>query len=138
MIDASLVARLEPVALLVGRLLIATIFLHESVVKLSNYAASAAYARSFGVPGELLPLAIATELGCGLLIAFGLFTRSAALVLAGFCLFTALVFHTKFSEMNQVLHFEKNLAMAGGLLVLAVCGPGRLAIDRLWWRDGGG
>ena len=113
---------------MVGRLLIAAIFLHEGVTKLSNIAGSAAYARAFGVPGELLPLAIAVELGCGLLIALGLFTRLAALVLAGFCLFTAAVFHVKFAEVNQLLHFEKNLAMAGGLLVLAVHGPGPLAL----------
>ena len=135
MIDASTNARHEPVALLVGRLLIATIFLHEGVVKLGNYAASAAYARSFGVPGELLPLAIAAELGCGLLLAFGLFTRIAALLLAGFCVFTALVFHTKFADLNQVLHFEKNLAMAGGLLALAVAGPGRWTVGKIFRRQ---
>ena len=134
MLDASVIARLEPAGLLVGRLLIATIFLHEGVAKLGNYAGSAAYARTFGVPEQLLPLAIAAELGCGLLIALGLFTRLAALVLAGFCVFTAAVFHTKFGEINQLLHFEKNLAMAGGLLVLAVCGPGRLSIGTLLAR----
>ena len=123
-------AKLEPAGLLAGRLLMATIFLHEGVAKLANYAGSAAYARAFGVPDKLLPLAIATELGCGLLIALGLFTRAAALVLAGFCLFTAAVFHSKFAEVNQLLHFEKNLAMAGGLLVLAVSGAGRFAIGR--------
>ena len=121
----------EPVGLLVGRLFLATIFLHEGVAKLGNYAGSAAYARAFGVPEALLPGAIAVELGCGLLIALGLFTRSAAVVLAGFCLVTAVVFHTKFAEINQLLHFEKNLAMAGGLLVLAVVGPGRFALNAI-------
>src|SRR5262249_47080592 len=111
-IEGSLVGNLEQVALLAGRLLLAAIFLHEGISKLGNYAASAAYTRAFGVPEQLLPVAIAIELGCGLLIALGLYTRAAALLLAGFCLLTAAVFHTKFAERNQLLHFEKNLAMA--------------------------
>ena len=124
---------IESSALLAGRLLLATIFLHEAFVKMGNYAGAAAYSRAFGVPDALLPLAIATELGCGLLIALGLYSRVAAVLLAGFCLVTAALFHTKFAEANQMLHFEKNLAMAGGLLVLAVCGPGRFALGR--WFD---
>ena len=71
------------------------------------------------------------ELGCGAFIALGFLTRVAALVLAGFCLVTAAVFHTKFAEVNQLLHFEKNLAMAGGLLALAMAGPGKWAVE--WW-----
>jgi putative oxidoreductase len=134
MVSSTLISRFEPVGLLAGRLMLATIFLHEGVAKLGNYAGSAAYARSFGVPEKLLPLAIAVELGCGALIALGFCTRMAAIALAGFCMFTAAVFHTKFSEINQLLHFEKNVAIAGGLLVLAVCGPGRLSIGRLLGR----
>jgi putative oxidoreductase len=82
------------------------------------------------MPEQLLAAAVVVELGCGLAIALGLFTRMAAILLAGFCLVTAVVFHTKFSEINQLLHFEKNLAIAGGLLALAVAGPGRLAFSR--------
>jgi putative oxidoreductase len=122
------VAHLEPAALLVSRLLLATLFIHEAFAKLGNTAGAAAYAKVFGVPDALLPLAIATELGCGGLIAIGLYVRPAALLLAGFCITTALIFHTKFSEINQLLHFEKNLAIAGGLLALAVCGPGTVSV----------
>jgi putative oxidoreductase len=118
-----------PVVLLASRLLLALIFLHEGVAKLGNYAASAEYAESFGVPGVLLPLAIATELGCGMLLVLGLYTRIAALLLAGFCVFTAMVFHTGFADANQLLHFEKNLAMAGGLLAMAVSGPGKFSLS---------
>ena len=121
----------EPLALLAGRCLLATIFLHEGIAKLGNYGAAAAYTKAFGLPESLLPAAIAVELGCGLLIALGLYTRAAALLLSGFCLFTAAVFHIKFGERNQLLHFEKNLAMAGGLLVLAVSGPGPISVGRL-------
>ena len=110
--------------------MLATIFLHEGIAKLGNYAGAVAYTKAFGLPGEMLPVAIAVELGGGLLIALGLYARVAALVLAGFCLVTAAVFHSKFGDRNQLLHFEKNLAMAGGLLVLAVCGAGRFALSR--------
>jgi putative oxidoreductase len=123
-------SRLHDVALLAGRLLLATIFVHEGIAKIGNYAGSTAYARSFGVPDGLLPIAITVELGCGLLIALGVYARPAAFLLAGFCLVTAVLFHTKFAEVNQLLHFEKNLAMAGGLLILAVAGPGRYSLRR--------
>jgi putative oxidoreductase len=78
-----------------------------------------------------LPLAIAVELGCGLLILCGYHTRAAALLLAGFCLATAVLFHGKFGDRNQLLHFEKDLAIAGGLLVLFAHGAGAWALDAL-------
>ena len=118
--------------LLVARMLMATIFLHEGVAKLGNYPGAAAYARSFGVPDTLLPLAIALEVCGGLAIALGVGARTASLLLAGFCIVTALAFHAHWAERNQLLHFEKNLAMAGGLLLLGLCGPGRLTV--LLWR----
>jgi putative oxidoreductase len=122
----GLIAPWEPVVLLLGRLLLAAIFLHEGVAKLQAYEAAVAYAQAFGVPGRLLPLAIVAELGGGLLIALGYWTRAAAFVLAGFCVATAVIFHTK---AGQLLHFEKNLAMAGGFLALMVAGPGRLSLE---------
>ena len=76
-----------------GRLLLAAIFLHEAWSKLTAYSAAVAYMQAFGIPGELLPFAIAVELGCGILIACGYHTRAAALLLAGFCLATAVLFH---------------------------------------------
>ena len=118
-------------AALAGRLLLAAIFLHEAWSKLAGYSAALAYMQAFGVPGQLLPLAIAVELGCGLLILCGYHTRAAALILAGFCLATAVLFHGKFGDRNQLLHFEKDLAIAGGLLVLFAHGAGAWAIDAL-------
>src|SRR5260221_1235568 len=116
-------------AALAGRLLLAALFLHEAFGKLAAYSAALGYMRAFGVPGELLPLAIAVELGGGLLILCGYHTRVAALLLAGFCLATAVLFHTKFGDRNQLLHFEKDLAIAGGLLVLFAYGGGAWAPD---------
>ena len=83
--------------------------------------------QAFGVPGRLLPLAIGVELVCGLLVLFGYKTRIAGLLLAGFCVATAVLFHTRFGDRNQLLHFEKDLAIAGGFLMLFAQGaaPGR-------------
>lgn len=105
---------------LVGRLSIATLFVHEGYAKLANYTGAVRYAESFGVPGWLLPGAIVIEVGCGLMLIAGIYARLVAMVLAAFCLMTALLFHAKFSEVNQLLHFEKNLAIAGGLLLFAL------------------
>jgi putative oxidoreductase len=122
---------LLPAAALVGRALLAAIFLHEAVSKLTAYSAALAYMRAFGVPGELLPFAIAVELGCGVLILCGYRTRAATLLLAAFCLATAVLFHRNLGDRNQLLHFEKDLAIAGGLLVLFAHGAGAWALDAL-------
>jgi putative oxidoreductase len=116
-----------PAAALVGRALLAAIFLHEAVSKLTAYSAALAYMRAFGV----LPFAIAVELGCGVLILCGYQTRAAALLLAVFCLATAVLFHRNLGDRNQLLHFEKELAIAGGLLVLFAHGGGAWALDAL-------
>jgi putative oxidoreductase len=120
-------------AALLGRILLAAIFLHEAWAKLAGYQGALAYMAAYGVPGALLPLAIAVELGCGLLVLFGLWTRAAALVLAGFCIAAAVLFHTKLGDRNQLLHFEKDLAIAGGFLFLALHGAGAWSLDA-WWR----
>jgi putative oxidoreductase len=124
-------ANVQAAAALAGRVLLSAIFLHEAYAKLTAYGMSLAYMRAFGVPGELLPFAIAVELGCGLLILVGYETRFAALVLAGFCVGAALLFHTKLVDRNQLLHFEKDLAIAGGLLLLFAHGAGAWSLDAL-------
>jgi putative oxidoreductase len=118
-------------ATLIGRVLLAGIFLHEAWSKVTNYAAAVRYMEAFGVPGQLLPLAIAVETGCGLAILIGFHTRAAALILAAFCVVTAVVFHTRLGDLNQLLHFEKDLAIAGGLLILSVYGGGAWTLDGL-------
>jgi putative oxidoreductase len=116
-------------AALIGRLLLSALFLHEAWSKLTAYAAAMAYMQAFGVPGQLLPFAIAAELGCGVLILIGYQTRLAALALAAFCIATAALFHAKLGVRNELLHFEKDLAIAGGLLLLFAHGGGAWAVD---------
>jgi len=123
--------RVEPAAALLGRFLMSAIFLHEAWSKVAGYSITRLYMQSFGVPAELLPLAIGFELGCGLLILFGYQTRIAALLLAGFCVATAILFHTRLGDRNQLLHFEKDLAIAGGFLMVFALGSGAWSIDAL-------
>jgi putative oxidoreductase len=112
-----------------GRLLLAALFILEGWSKLGGYDAAVAYMDRYGLPGVLLPGVIALELGAGLMIAVGWQTRLAALALAGFCIAAAVLFHNQLSDRFQLLQFEKNLAIAGGLLVLAVAGGGRWSVD---------
>jgi putative oxidoreductase len=128
---------IAPAADAAGRVLLAALFLYEAYVKLHGYDLAVQYAAAYGVPSVLLPFAIATELGCGTLIVLGLLTRLAALALAGFCVMTAVIFHTKLSDTNQVLHFGKDIALAGAFLFVAGRGAGRFSLDALIarWRN---
>jgi putative oxidoreductase len=120
---------IQPAAALVGRVLLAALFLLEGWSKVRGYGPAVAYMERFSVPGLLLPAAIFVELAGGILLIVGWQARCAALALAIFCIVTALLFHTNLADRNQLLHFEKDLAIAGGLLVLAAFGPGRFSLD---------
>ena len=121
---------LRDAGLLAGRCLLVFIFLHESVSLIGNYAGAAAYMQKSGVPALLLPAVLALQLGGGMLIATGVMTRFSALLFAAFCVLTAVLFHWQFADHNQLLHFQKDLAIAGGFLVLACCGPGNWSLGR--------
>jgi len=109
--------------------MLAYIFVVEGVEKVASYAGVVEYMQSNGVDGRLLPLVILTELGGGLLVLFGLWTRWAAIALCGFCLLTVLFFHL---GADQTIELRKNIAMAGGFLTLATFGPGAWSLDG--WR----
>jgi putative oxidoreductase len=121
--------KLSPYFGLTGRVLLALAFVVAGYGKIGGYAGTQGYMESFGVPGMLLPLTIVLELGGGLAIIAGWQTRTVAILLAGFCLLTALIFHLDFADRMQSILFMKNLSMAGGFLVLVAFGPGALALD---------
>jgi putative oxidoreductase len=115
---------------LVARLLLAQIFLISGYGKLgAGFAGTQAYMEAMGVSGTLLPLVILLELGAGLALVVGLFTRLAALALAAFCIAAAVFFHTNFADQMQTIMFMKNLTMAGGMLMLYVHGAGAYSVD---------
>ena len=114
---------------LVGRLLLAAIFIQAGWGKIGGYEGTVAYMAKAGVPGSLLPVVIAVELLGGLLIVVGWQTRLVAIGLAVFTLIAAYLFHMNFGDRNQAIHFMKNLAIAGGFLALAAGGPGAWSVD---------
>ena len=99
--------------------------------KLAAYAATTGLIASAGLPFPPLAfaVAVAVELGGGLLLVAGYQTRTVALVLAVFSLATAVSFHSNFADQNQMIHFLKNVMMAGGLLQIVAFGAGALSID---------
>jgi putative oxidoreductase len=120
---------MDAVLNIAARILMSQIFILSGFQKLTGYAGTQQYMASHGIPGALLPLVILTELGGGLALLFGFKARWAALALAGFSVLTALLVHLKPGDQMQMINFMKNLAMAGGLLVLVRCGAGAPSID---------
>lgn len=116
---------------LLGRVLLSIIFLLAGFGKLTDIASTTAYFSSYSLPAPGVAAVVAglIELLGGLAVLVGFQTRAAACVLALFCMATALIAHMDWSDMNNMINFQKNLAMAGGFLVLAAFGPGALSID---------
>jgi putative oxidoreductase len=116
-------------ALLVGRVLLAVIFLVSGLGKLSDPAGTMGYMQQAGLPGILVWPTIAVEVLGALAIIAGFQTAVTALVLAVFTLLAALFFHLDFGNQIQFVNFMKNLAITGGFLVLAAAGPGQWSLD---------
>ena len=114
-----------------GRLLIAVIFIVSGVGKILAPAMTQGYIAAAGLPSPLAAylIAIAIELVGGTLLIFGFQTRLAALVLAVFSLATAIGFHHDFDDQDQLIHFLKDISIAGGLLQVAAFGAGSFSID---------
>ncbi|MFP3473422.1 MULTISPECIES: DoxX family protein [Burkholderia] len=122
----------EPSAIpLVGRTLIAAIFFISGFGKLMAPDATMAYIGSLGLPAPALGLigALVLELAGATLLVIGYKTRVVALLLAAYAVVTALIFHHALADQNQMFHFLKNLAMAGGLLQVVAFGAGAFSLD---------
>jgi len=114
-----------------GRLLIGLPFAMSGLSKLAAIGPTTEMIRAAGLPLPPLALALAVvaELGGGLLLVAGFRTRIVATALALFSLATAVTFHSDFADQNQMIHFLKNVMMAGGLLQIVAFGAGALSID---------
>jgi putative oxidoreductase len=115
---------------LVGRVLVGLLFLLAGLGKLGDVGGFAAYLASGGLPAFLAWPAVLFEIVVGAALIIGYRTRIAALAAAAFCVVAGLLYHLDFSDQIQTAMLFKNLAIAGGLLMFAVHGPGRPALDK--------
>jgi putative oxidoreductase len=114
-----------------GRLMIGLPFAMGGFGKLAAYGATVGMITAVGLPVPPLAfaVAVAVEFGGGLLLIAGYQTRFVAAALAIFSLVTAFSFHNNFADQNQMIHFLKNVMMAGGLLQIVAFGAGALSLD---------
>jgi putative oxidoreductase len=124
--------KLQPVGQLVGRLLLAYIFVLAGWGKIFKFAGTAGYMASKGMPMPELFLvgAILIEFVGGLMLAVGWKARWAAWAIFLFIIPTTLIFHPVWADPAQAVNFNKNLAIMGGMLYVAFMGPGRLSLDK--------
>lgn len=116
-------------AYLTGRILLGQMFLLAGISKMSAFGGTQAYMESMGVPGMLLIPVILLEVLGGLAVILGWQTRWASLVLAGFTLIAAFIFHYDPANQMQMILFTKNLSITGGLILLAGAGAGVWSLD---------
>lgn len=121
---------------LIGRILIAVLFILSGLSKVAAPAATQAYIASVGLPEPVLAYfgSMAVELIGSVLLIVGLRVRVVAVGMAFFTLLTAVFFHRDFADENQMINFLKNIAIIGGLLQVAAFGAGRFALDRVFSR----
>jgi putative oxidoreductase len=118
-------------AAFLGRLLLSVIFVLSGFQKLAEFSGTVALMGSEGLPFPLLAAIVAVLVECvgGILLIVGYQTRLTGIVLALWCIATALVAHRNFGNPDQMINFLKNVAMAGGFLQLAAFGAGAWSLD---------
>lgn len=114
----------------VGRVLIGALFLFAGLGKLGDVAGFSGYLVSGGLPAFLAWPAVLFEIVLGLAVIAGFQTRIFALLGAAFCVVAAFLYHFNLADQMQAAMFFKNLAIAGGFLLLAAHGAGRFAVDK--------
>ena len=114
---------------LIGRILISVLFLLNGIFKINNYDGAIAWMESFGVPGILLIPTIILEIAGPILIIIGYKIKLIAGLLSLFCIATAVIFHNDFADQMQFISFLKNIALAGGFLILFVNGAKAYSLD---------
>ena len=115
---------------LLGRVFISLVFLLSGINKIGNYEGSIGWMESFGMPGIFLIPAIILEIVAPILIIIGYKVKIAAALLSVFCIATALIFHTDFSNQMQFVSFMKNIALAGGFLFLVINDTKDFSLER--------
>ena len=112
-----------------GRVLLSTLFLVEGIGKISMQEDVIMYMEDYGVPGILFAPATVLEILFPILLIAGYRTKWAAAVMALFTFAVAIIFHTDFSEEMQMIFFLKDIAIAGGFMIIFAYGPGKISLD---------
>ncbi|UDU81193.1 DoxX family protein [Pseudomonas sp. HN2-3] len=122
---------LKDKAAILGRVLLAVLFLLSGFSKLASPEGTIAYIESSGLPFPVLSYlaALGVELGLATLLIIGFQTRIVAVVMALFTVMAALAFHNNLADQGQFINFFKNISIAGGLLQIAAFGGGVLSVD---------
>jgi len=113
----------------IGRLFLSALFLIEGFGKISNQENVIMYMEEYGVPEILFVPATVLEILFPLLLIVGYKTKWVASVMALFTFTVAIIFHTNFSEGMQMIFFLKDLAIAGGFMIVLFYGPGKISLD---------
>ena len=113
----------------VGRLLLSTLFLIEGIGKISVQENVVMYMEDYGVPGILFIPAIVLEILFPIILIVGYRTRWAASIMALFTFAVAIIFHSDFNEEMQLIMFLKDIAIAGGFMIIVAYGPGKISLD---------
>jgi len=112
-----------------GRILLSALFLIEGLGKISMQEEVIMYMEEYGVPGILFVPATALEVLFPLLLIVGYKTKWIASIMALFTFAVAIIFHTDFSEGMQMMLFLKDIAIAGGFMIVIAYGPGKISLD---------
>ena len=114
---------------LVGRILLSTLFLVEGIGKISMQEDVIMYMENYGVPEILFVPAIILEILFPILLIVGYRTKWIASIMALFTFTVAIIFHTDFNEGMQMMFFLKDIAIAGGFMIIVAYGPGKISLD---------
>ena len=121
--------KLQVLSTPIARLFLSLIFIISGFNKIIGYAGTQGYMEAMGVPGVMLPLVILLELVGGIAILVGFKTRLVALLFVGFNIVSAILFHNFVADAGEMNNFMKNIAIAGGFLMLFAHGAGAYSID---------
>ena len=113
----------------IGRTLLSALFLIEGAGKISMQEDVVMYMEDYGVPGILFIPAIVLEILFPIILIVGYRTRWAASIMALFSFAVAIIFHSDFNEEMQLIMFLKDIAIAGGFMIIVAYGPGKISLD---------
>ena len=112
-----------------GRVLLSALFLVEGIGKISMQEDVIMYMEDYGVPEILFVPATTLEILFPLLLIIGYKTKWAASIMALFTFTVAIIFHTNFNEGMQMIFFLKDIAIAGGFMIIVAYGPSKISLD---------